>query len=160
MTNTVVDILLIEDNPHDAELTIRTLKKSRLTNNLLHLGDGQQALDFLFAENRKMPKLILLDLRMPKVDGWEVLIKLKSDEKTRLIPIIVMSSSKEDTAVLEAYKLGVACIMKPIDFFQFVTAIGKTGLFLLLIENLELIPKGILSWETTANPNIVAKIAT
>jgi len=103
----VVEILLVEDNQNDAELAIRALKKNNLANHLLHLEDGQEALDFLFDEKNRMPKLILLDLKMPKVDGVEVLRRLKSDERRKVIPVVVLTSSKEESDIVETYKLGV-----------------------------------------------------
>src|SRR6185503_12853031 len=96
MIQTDAEILLVEDNPNDAELAIRALKKNNLANNLLHLEDGQQAIDFLLDERNGMPKLILLDLKMPKVDGIEVLRRLKADERKRVIPVVVLTSSKEE----------------------------------------------------------------
>ena len=135
MTQTPVEILLIEDNPDDAGLAIRALKKNNLANNLLHLQDGQEALDFLFDDNNQMPKLILLDLKMPKVDGIEVLRKLKSDERKRIIPIVVLTSSKEERDIVESYKLGVnAYIVKPVDFDQFVKAVTELGFFWLILN--------------------------
>ena len=101
-----VEILLVEDNPHDAELTIRALKKNHLANNLLHLTDGQEALDFLYDKKSNMPKVILLDLKMPRVDGIEVLRKLKSDEKLKVIPVVVLTSSKQESDIIESYRLG------------------------------------------------------
>lgn len=131
----IVEILLIEDNPDDAGLTIRTLKKNNLGNHLIHLEDGQDALDFLFNEENRMPKLILLDLKMPRVDGIEVLRKLKSDEKKRSIPVVVLTSSKEEKDIVEAYKLGVnAYIVKPVDFDQFVKAVTQVGLFWVVLN--------------------------
>lgn len=131
----MVEILLIEDNPDDAGLTIRTLKKNNLGNHLIHLEDGQDALDFLFNEENRMPKLILLDLKMPRVDGIEVLRKLKSDEKKRSIPVVVLTSSKEEKDIVEAYKLGVnAYIVKPVDFDQFVKAVTQVGLFWVVLN--------------------------
>ena len=117
MKQTDAEILLIEDNPDDAELTIRALKKNNLANNLLHLDDGREALDFLFNEMNRMPKLILLDLKMPKVDGIEVLHQLKMDDRLKVIPVVVLTSSKEERDIVESYKLGVnAYIVKPVDF--------------------------------------------
>ncbi|HRJ31092.1 MAG TPA: response regulator [Cyclobacteriaceae bacterium] len=131
----VVEILLVEDNPNDAELTIRTLKKNRLANNLLHLTDGQQALDFLYHPDNSVPRVILLDLKMPKVDGIEVIKKLKSDSKKKAIPIVVLTSSKQERDIIESYKLGVnAYIVKPVDFDQFVTAITQVGMFWLVLN--------------------------
>ena len=135
MMDAAVEILLIEDNPHDAELTIRALKKNNLANNLLHLQDGKEALDFLFNEKNQMPKLILLDLKMPKVDGIEVLRKLKSDERRKVIPTVVLTSSKEERDVIDSYQLGVnAYIVKPVDFDQFVKAVTQLGFFWLILN--------------------------
>ena len=131
----VVEILLVEDNPNDAELAIRALRKNNLANHLLHLEDGQEALDFLFEEKNRMPKLILLDLKMPKVVGIEVLRRLKSDERKKVIPVVVLTSSKEESDIVETYKLGAnAYIVKPVDFDQFVNAVAQLGLFWLLLN--------------------------
>ena len=135
-THDPVEILLIEDNPDDAGLTIHALKKHNLANHLLHLHDGEEALHYLFSdEMTQIPKVILLDLKMPKVDGIEVLRKLKSDEHRKIIPVVVLTSSKEDRDVLESYKLGVnAYIVKPVDFDKFVKAISEIGFFWLLLN--------------------------
>ena len=131
----VVEILLVEDNLDDAELTIRTLQKHHLANHLLHLQDGEEALNYLFNSESQMPKAILLDLKMPKVDGIEVLRKLKSSEEKKTIPVIVLTSSKEERDIVESYRLGVnAYIVKPVDFNQFVKAIGDIGLFWLVLN--------------------------
>jgi two-component system, response regulator len=131
----VVEILLVEDNLDDAELTIRTLQKHHLANHLLHLQDGEEALNYLFNSESQMPKAILLDLKMPKVDGIEVLRKLKSSDKKKTIPVIVLTSSKEERDIVESYRLGVnAYIVKPVDFDQFVKAIGDIGLFWLVLN--------------------------
>jgi two-component system response regulator len=134
--NNLVEILLIEDNPDDAGLTIRALKKHNLANNLLHLHDGEEALNFLYSEqNKGIPKVILLDLKMPKVDGIEVLRKIKSDEQKRIIPVVVLTSSKEERDIVESYKLGVnAYIVKPVDFDKFVKAVSEIGFFWLLLN--------------------------
>jgi len=131
-----VEILLIEDNPDDAGLTIHALKKHNLANNLLHLNDGEEALEYLFSnEITSIPKVILLDLKMPKVDGIEVLRRLKSDERRKIIPVVVLTSSREDRDILESYKLGVnAYIVKPVDFDKFVKAISEIGFFWLLLN--------------------------
>ena len=135
MGRTAIEILLVEDNPDDAELTICALKKNNLANNLLHLEDGQEALDFLFNEKNRMPKLILLDLKMPKVDGIEVLCILKSDEQKKIIPIVVLTFSKVERDIIESYKLGInAYIVKPVDFDQFVKAVSQIGLFWLILN--------------------------
>src|SRR5262245_1334263 len=117
-----LEILLIEDNPYEAELTIRSLKKHNLANNLVHIDDGAEALDFIFAKGKyngtntvKQPKLILLDLKLPKVDGLEILRRLKADDRTKNIPVVVLTSSKEEKDVFETYKLGVnSYIVKPV----------------------------------------------
>jgi|SRR5688572_27651758 len=135
MVRTEAEILLIEDNPNDAELTIRALKKNNLANNLKHLEDGQEALDYIFNDQNVMPKLILLDLKMPRVDGIEVLRRLKSDDQKKVIPIVVLTSSKEERDIVESYKLGVnAYIVKPVDFEQFVHAVAQVGLFWLILN--------------------------
>ncbi len=103
MIQQAVDILLVEDNPDDAELAIRALRKSNLANHLLHLQDGEEALEFLFNEKNNKPKLVLLDLKMPKVDGIEVLSRLKADERTRTIPVVMLTSSKEERDIVETY---------------------------------------------------------
>jgi len=139
---TVVDILLVEDNPTDAELCIRALKKHSLANNLIWLKDGEEALEFLFATGRhkargieNRPKVVLLDLRLPKVDGLEVLRKVKADERTRIIPIVVLTSSKEDRDVAESYKLGVnSFISKPVGFEEFADVVGRLGLYWLVVN--------------------------
>jgi two-component system response regulator len=134
--NLAVEVLLVEDNPDDAELTIRVLKKHNLANNLVHLQDGEAALEFLFAEGTSnAPRLILLDLKMPKVDGIEVLRKLKNDEQRKTIPVVILTSSKEERDVVESYKLGVnAYVVKPVEFEKFMEAVTQLGLFWLLLN--------------------------
>jgi len=136
------DILLVEDNPTDAELTIRALNKYNLGNNLIHLKDGAEAIDFIFAKGsysngtvKNGLKIILLDLKMPKVDGLEVLKQIKSDERTRSIPVIVMTSSKEEHDIISSYQHGVnSYVVKPVDFDQFAKAVADLGLYWLLIN--------------------------
>lgn len=138
----VVEILLVEDNPHDAEMAIRALKKHNLANNLVHVTDGEEALDFIFTRGayteRNMengPKIILLDLKLPKVDGLEVLKVVKSDPRTKIIPIIALTSSSEDKDIIESYRLGVnSYIVKPVDFDKFVEAIRDLGYYWLLMN--------------------------
>jgi len=132
----VVEILLVEDNMEDADLTIRALKKFNLSNNLLHLQDGQEAIDFLFAQKpTRIPKIILLDLRMPKVDGIEVLRRVKSDERKKTIPVIVLTSSQEEKDIIDSYQMGVnAYIVKPVNFEKFVKAVADIGYFWLLLN--------------------------
>ncbi|MBU0622334.1 MAG: response regulator [Gammaproteobacteria bacterium] len=137
-----VEILLVEDNPTDAELCIRALKKNNLANKLVWVKDGAEALDFLFATgpfaDRDVscpPKVVLLDLRLPKVDGMEVLRKVKADERTRPIPVVVLTSSKEDRDVAESYKLGVnSYISKPVEFDAFAKTVSELGLYWLLVN--------------------------
>ncbi|MBK5214991.1 MAG: response regulator [Flavobacteriaceae bacterium] len=140
--NYQVEILLVEDSMSDAELTIRALKKNNLANKLVHLEDGQEALDFIFAEgnysHRKItdtPKVILLDLKMPKINGIEVLQRIKSDERTKKTPVIVLTSSKEDPDIQECYRLGAnSYVVKPVQFEKFLTAVSELGLFWMLIN--------------------------
>jgi two-component system, response regulator len=135
-SNNIIEILLVEDNPDDAGLTIRALKKHNLANHLLHLSDGEEALAYLFSEKMtSIPKVILLDLKMPKVDGIEVLRRIKTDEKRKVIPVVVLTSSKEERDIVESYKLGVnAYIVKPVDFDKFAKAIAEIGFFWLLLN--------------------------
>jgi CheY-like chemotaxis protein len=138
--NSAVEILLVEDNPDDADLVIRALKKHNLGNNIIHVKDGEEALDFLFArgkyENRSMkdvPKVILLDLKMPKVDGMQVLQTIKSDERTKSIPVVIMTSSKEDQDIIKGYKLGAnSYVVKPVNFIEFSKAVAELGMYWLL----------------------------
>ncbi|MDB5271842.1 MAG: response regulator [Chitinophagaceae bacterium] len=135
MMNHAVEILLVEDNPDDAELAIRALRKSNLANHLLHLYDGEEALEYLFNEKNSKPKIVLLDLKMPKIDGIEVLRQLKTNERTRTIPVVMLTSSKEDRDIIETYQLGVnAYIVKPVDFEQFGKAVTQLGMFWLVLN--------------------------
>ncbi len=136
-----VDILLVEDNPNDAELTLRALGKHRLANNIVFASDGEEALDVLFArgpyEGKPVarPRLILLDLKLPKVDGLEVLRAVRSDSRTSLIPVVVLTSSKEDRDLAECYRLGAnSYIVKPVDFDKFVEAVRELGYYWLLLN--------------------------
>jgi two-component system, response regulator len=129
--NNIVEIILVEDNSDDAELTIRALKKYNLANHLLHLEDGEDAINYIFSQDTvKLPKLILLDLKLPKVDGLEVLRKIKSDEEKKVIPVVVLTSSKEEQDIVKSYELGVnAYIVKPVEFEGFTKAVSDLGLF-------------------------------
>jgi two-component system response regulator len=137
-----VEILLVEDNPSDAELTVRALKKRNLANKLFHVKDGAAAIDFVFAQgdyvNRRVengPKVVLLDLKLPKVDGIEVLRQIKSDERTKKIPVVVMTSSREDRDLATCYELGVnGYVVKPVEFEDFVRAVSELGLYWLLLN--------------------------
>ncbi|MDZ7762813.1 MAG: response regulator [Melioribacteraceae bacterium] len=137
-----VEILIVEDNPNDAEMAIRAFKKSKLTNNVLVVEDGEEALDFIFRKGKysernsdSSPRMILLDLKLPKVDGLEVLKEIKSNPETKMIPVIVLTSSKEESDIVESYKLGVnSYIVKPVDFDKFVDAVRNLGLYWLLLN--------------------------
>ncbi len=137
-----IDILLVEDNPNDAELTVRALKKHHLANQIYVAEDGAQALDILFArgkyaqrENSVLPKIVLLDLKLPRVSGLEVLKEIKSDVRTKIIPVVVVTSSAEDPDIKRAYDLGAnSYVVKPVDFEQFFEAMGNLGLYWLLVN--------------------------
>ena len=137
-----VEILLVEDNPNDVELTLRALKKHNLTNKVHVVKDGAEALEYIFANgayaHRKVehhPKVILLDLKLPKVDGLEVLRQLKSDERTKIIPVVILTSSKEEKDIVESYRLGAnSYITKPVDFDKFVNSVSELGLYWLLLN--------------------------
>jgi len=138
----IVDILLVEDNPDDVELTLRALKKNNLTNNVFVVKDGEEALDYVFTtgkySERKQdnhPKVIFLDLKLPKVDGLEVLRQIKTNERTKLIPVVVLTSSKEEKDIIESYNLGVnSYITKPVDFDKFIDSVSELGLYWLLMN--------------------------
>ena len=138
----VVEILLVEDIPEDRELTLRVLRKAKLSNNIQVARDGAEAIEFLFGEGahagRKIengPKVILLDLKLPKIDGIEVLRRIKSDPRTQTIPVVVLTSSKEQKDVVESYRLGVnSYIVKPVDFEGFAAAVQELGMYWLLLN--------------------------
>ncbi|MEQ8361847.1 MAG: response regulator [Cyclobacteriaceae bacterium] len=136
MTDKQIEILLIEDNLDDAELAIRALKKKNLANNLLHISDSEEALEYLFADgNNNYPKLILLDLKMPKIDGIQVLKRIKGDPEKKVIPVVMLTSSKEEKDIVESYNLGVnAYIVKPVQFDKFLEVVDQLGMFWLLIN--------------------------
>lgn len=134
-----VEVLLIEDSVDDAELTIRALRKRNLANSLYHVEDGLQALEFLHGgdESRPPPRVILLDLKLPKIDGLEVLRRLRADERTRRIPVVVLTSSKEDRDLERAYALGAnSYIVKPVDFTKFAEVVGQLGMYWVLMNEL------------------------
>jgi two-component system response regulator len=138
-----VEIILVDDNITDAELTIRELKKHNMANNLIHLKDGEEALDFIFAtgkyantrEIQYTPKVVLLDIQMPKVNGIEVLEKIKTDPKTRSVPVVILTSSKENPDIQKCYDLGAnSYIVKPVNFDGFAQAIKNLGFYWLLLN--------------------------
>lgn len=138
-----IEILLVEDNPRDAELTIRALKKHNLANRLFHVADGVEALDYVFGRakyaernTKELPKVILLDLKLPRINGLEVLRALKADERTMAIPIVVVTSSAEDPDVRTAYQLGAnSYVIKPVQFDAFIDAMTKLGIYWLMINH-------------------------
>jgi CheY-like chemotaxis protein len=140
--NHAVEILLVEDTPEDLELALRALKKANLTNHIQVARDGAEALDFIFGEGayagRRVedgPKVVLLDLKLPKVDGLEVLKRIKSDPRTVAIPVVVLTSSKEQNDLVESYKLGVnSYIVKPVNFDRFAAAVQDIGMYWLLLN--------------------------
>ena len=143
MTDTnIIELLLVEDNPQDLELALRALRKINLANHIEVARDGAEALDFIFCEGphagRKMsngPKVILLDLKLPKVDGLEVLKRVKSDPRTRMIPVVVLTSSKEQRDIVESYNLGVnSYIVKPVNFDGFTDAMRELGVYWLMLN--------------------------
>jgi two-component system response regulator len=137
-----VQILIVEDNPNDAELTIRALKKHNLANEVYIAEDGEEAIDFIFAKGKfasrskaKQLKVIFLDLKLPKISGLEVLEKIKSDPSTKKLPVVIITSSKEDPDIKAAYALGTnGYVVKPVDFNDFVKVMQNTGLFWLLVN--------------------------
>jgi len=139
---TAIELLLVEDNPEDLELALRALRKAHLANNIHVARDGAEALDFIFCEGphaaRRItdhPKVILLDLKLPKIDGLEVLKRIKADPRTKTIPVVVLTSSKEQRDVIASYQLGVnSYIVKPVNFERFSEAVRELGLFWLLLN--------------------------
>ena len=137
-----LDILLVEDNPSDLELTLLALKRHNLANKIEIARDGEEALDFLFCQGAYVdrnilntPKLILLDLHMPKVDGLDVIKMIKNDMRTKHIPVVILTSSQEEKDIAECYRLGVnSYIVKPVDFEQFINAVKQLGLYWLLLN--------------------------
>lgn len=137
-----MEILLVEDNPNDEELTLYALKKNNIANHIQVVHDGAEALEYLFCTgayaHRRIddaPKVILLDLKLPKVDGLEVLERIKADERTRTLPVVVLTSSQEERDIVESYQLGVnSYIVKPVDFEQFVEAVRQLGLYWMLLN--------------------------
>ncbi len=142
MTGEPVEILLVEDNPNDVEMTLRSLQKNNVSNRVHVARDGAEALDFIFGRGayhgrslKEGPKVILLDLKLPKVDGLEVLRQIKHDEQARKVPVVILTSSKEERDIVESYQLGVnSYIVKPVDFTQFTEAVRQLGLYWILLN--------------------------
>lgn len=135
-------ILLVEDNPDDVTLTLRAFKKNNILNEVVVAGDGVEALDYLFGTGKYagkeasiLPSIVLLDLKLPKMNGMEVLQRLRADERTKLVPVIILTSSKEEQDIIMGYKLGCnSYIRKPVDFNQFMEAVKQLGMYWLLIN--------------------------
>jgi CheY-like chemotaxis protein len=139
-----IEILIVEDNPHDAEMAIRAFKKNKLANEIKVVEDGEEALDFIFARgaysHRSItcrPKIILLDLQLPKINGLEVLKEIKQNPETKIIPVVMLTSSKQESDLVESYQLGVnSYIVKPVDFEKFVDAVREIGSYWLLVNHI------------------------
>lgn len=137
-----VEILLVEDSDQDAELSMRALKKNNITNNIVRLSNGEEALDFIFGRGefeqrsiKNQPKVVLLDLKMPKVDGMEVLKEIRNNIETENLPVVILTSSKEERDLVESYKLGVnSFIVKPVEFDNFTKAVAEIGLYWVLLN--------------------------
>jgi two-component system response regulator len=146
---TVFPILLVEDNADDEELTLRALKKNNINNEVVVARDGEEALDYLFGTGAYagrdlslMPQLILLDLKLPKIDGLQVLQRLRADRRTRLLPVVILTSSKEQQDLIQGYSLGAnSYVRKPIDFGQFIEAVRQLGLYWLIINEPAPVPR-------------------
>jgi DNA-binding response OmpR family regulator len=137
-----VDVLLVDDNPRDAELAVRALRRRHFSNNIIVVKDGQEALDWLLCrgpyaerDRNQVPKVVLLDLKLPKIDGLEVLRTIRSEERTKLIPVVMLTSSREERDIIESYKLGAnSYIVKPVEFDNFSAAVTEAGHYWLLVN--------------------------
>jgi len=142
MTDTIADrvILLVEDNPKDEALTLRALRKNNISNTVVVARDGAEAVDYLFgtlneAPARELPQLVLLDLKLPKIDGLDVLRRIRAEDRTRLLPVVILTSSREERDIIDGYSLGAnSYVRKPVDFTQFTEAVRQLGLYWLLLN--------------------------
>jgi CheY-like chemotaxis protein len=136
------EILIVEDNPNDAQLTMRSLKKNNLANHIMHVSDGQAAVDYLFGEGEyqgrnvlDQPKVVLLDLKLPKLNGLQVLARIRGDARTKMLPVVILTSSQQESDLIESYKLGAnSYIVKPVKFENFAKSVQEVGLYWLLLN--------------------------
>jgi CheY-like chemotaxis protein len=151
MNSDNTEILIVEDNPNDAQLTMRSLKKNNLANHIMHVSDGQAAVDYLFGEGEyqgrnvlDQPKVVLLDLKLPKLNGLQVLARIRGDARTKMLPVVILTSSQQESDLIESYKLGAnSYIVKPVEFENFAKSVQEVGLYWLLL-NKPPIPKNML----------------
>lgn len=142
MNNEHSDILIVEDNPNDVLLTIRSLKQHKLANSIIHVRDGQEAIDYLFGEGAYLgrnvmdqPRVVLLDLKLPKLDGLQVLARIRKDQRTQLLPVVILTSSQEESDLVQSYNLGAnSYIVKPVEFENFAKSIYEIGLYWLVLN--------------------------
>jgi CheY-like chemotaxis protein len=142
MNSDNTEILIVEDNPNDAQLTIRSLKKNNLANHIMHVSDGQAAVDYLFGEGEyqgrnvlDQPKVVLLDLKLPKLNGLQVLARIRGDARTKMLPVVILTSSQQESDLIESYKLGAnSYIVKPVKFENFAKSVQEVGLYWLLLN--------------------------
>jgi hypothetical protein len=142
MNSDNTEILIVEDNPNDAQLTMRSLKKNNLANHIMHVSDGQAAVDYLFGEGEyqgrnvlDQPKVVLLDLKLPKLNGLQVLARIRGDARTKMLPVVILTSSQQESDLIESYKLGAnSYIVKPVEFENFAKSVQEVGLYWLLLN--------------------------